>query len=42
MYVVACVLRDSESVGARERETDGQTDREKQRMKEREREEERE
>ena len=42
MYVVTCVLRDSESDGARERQTDGLTDRETEREKERERERERE
>jgi hypothetical protein len=29
MYVVTCVLRDSESDGARDRQKDGQTDRER-------------
>jgi hypothetical protein len=38
MYVVTCELRDSESDGARERQTDGQTDRERERENERERE----
>jgi hypothetical protein len=42
MYVVTCVLRDSESDGARDRQTDGQTERERKREGERVREKERE
>ena len=38
MYVVTCELRDRESDGARERQTDRQTDRGREREKKRERE----